>query len=108
MALAGAQVVFVAANFTYKTGCLHWQSLLRARAIENQCYVVAAGQCGTNARFHAYGHSMVIDPNGIILAQLGEQEEVAYAKINLEAVRDIREQIPSLKNRREDIYDLRW
>ena len=107
MALLGAQVVFVPADFTYKTGSLHWEVLLRSRAIENNCFIVAAGQCGTNARLHAYGHSMIIDPNGRVLAQLDEDEGIAYAPIDLGAIEDVKRQIPSLENRREDLYTLR-
>ena len=104
MALLGAQIVFTPANFTYKTGNLHWEILLRSRAIENNCFVIASAQCGTNAQFQAYGHSMVIGPSGMVLAGLHDEEGIAYADIDLNDIETVKRQIPSLANRREDIY----
>ena len=69
MALQGAQVMFVPASFTMPTGKDHWEPLLRARAIENGCYIVAAGQIGTKPAYAAYGNSMVVDPWGTIIAR---------------------------------------
>ena len=104
MALKGAQIVFTPANFTYETGSAHWESILRCRAIENGYYIVAAGQCGVNSSFRAYGHSMVIDPYGRILSLLENEEGILYAVIDTDYVKRMRGQIPSLNNRRTDIY----
>ena len=106
MADNGAEVLIVSANFTDSTGEAHWEPLLRARAIENTCYVLACGQCGQKPAFKAHGHSMVIDPWGRILAEAGEKEEILYADISSEVLKKTRKQIPCLQNQREDLYQL--
>ena len=91
----GAELVTVPAAFTKVTGEAHWESLLRARAIENQCYVIAAGQGGRHSQTReAWGHSMIIDPWGTVLAMVEEGEGVATAEINLEFVRNVRARMP--------------
>lgn len=104
MALRGAQVIFTPASFTMPTGKDHWEPLLRARAIENGCYVVAAGQIGTKPAYMAYGNSMVIDPWGTVIARAKDIPGITYAEIDLDYLEKIRSQIPSLQNRRADIY----
>lgn len=106
MADNGAEILIVSANFTAPTGEAHWEPLLRARAIENTCYVLACGQCGQKKAFKAHGHSMVIDPWGRILTEAGEQEEILYAELSALELEKTRKQIPSLKNQREDLYQL--
>ena len=106
MALAGAQVMFVPANFTDETGNAHWETLLRARAIENGCYVVATGQCGQKPQFKAHGHSMIIDPWGSVITQAGgEEPEIIYADIDLAEVERVRAKLPSLQHLRPNVYD---
>lgn len=101
LATAGAQVLLVPAAFTAHTGRDHWEVLLRARAIENQCYVVAAGQVGDHEPGRTcYGRSMIIDPWGIVVAQAPDTVGIAWADLDLERVRTIRQEIPSLANRR--------
>lgn len=107
MADHGAEMLIVSANFTDSTGEAHWEPLLRARAIENTCYVLACGQCGQKPAFKAHGHSMVIDPWGRILAEAGDKEEILYAEISSEVLKKTRNQIPCLQNQREDLYQLR-
>lgn len=107
MALEGAQVLFTPANFTLPTGKDHWEPILRTRAIENGCYVVAAAQIGKKPRFVAYGSSMVIDPWGTVLTRARETEGVSFAEIDLDYVDRVRGQLPSLKNRRPDVYELK-
>lgn len=104
MAEEGADLFFLPANFTAETGRAHWECLLRARAIENTCYVMAAGQIGQKPQFKAYGHSMIIDPWGEILAEAGEKEGLIYADFDPEEIRAVRNKMPSLKNIRRDIY----
>lgn len=104
MADLGAQVLIVSANFTDATGRDHWEPLLRARAIENTCYVLACGQCGGKKAFKAHGHSMIIDPWGRILAQAGEEETILYGELDPKLLETCRRQIPCLQNRRRDIY----
>ncbi len=97
----GAELVTVPAAFTRVTGEAHWETLLRARAIENQCYVIAAGQGGRhNERRETWGHSMIIDPWGVILAQHEEGEGVAVAEIDLHRLRDIRARMPIASQRK--------
>lgn len=104
MAARGAELLVVSANFTQDTGRAHWEPLLRARAIENTCYVAAAGQCGRNDSFTSYGNSMIIDPWGEVIARAGTEEEIIYAEVDAGRIRDVRTQIPSLANVRGDVY----
>ncbi len=104
MALDGAQVIIVPASFTLSTGKDHWEPLLRARAIENSCYILATDQIGEKNSYSAFGNSMVIDPWGTVLSRAGNREEIVYARIDLEYEKKVREMVPSLKNRREDVY----
>lgn len=102
LAEAGAEVLAVPAAFTRPTGEAHWHVLLRARAIETGCYVIAAAQAGSheNGR-QTYGHSMVIDPWGKVLAELdGDNPGVAVADIDLSAVTEARGRVPALANAR--------
>ena len=83
----------------------HWETLLRARAIENQCYVIAAAQVGRhNKNRHSYGHAMIIDPWGTMLAQVPGKEGLAFAHIDLSMISDIRSRMPVMAHRRADIY----
>jgi predicted amidohydrolase len=96
-----AQVLLVPAAFMMHTGRDHWEVLLRARAIENQCYVVAAGQIGDHDPGRTcFGRSMVVDPWGTVVAQAPDEVSVAYADIDLERLERIRAELPSLANRR--------
>lgn len=94
-------VLCVPAAFTYTTGQAHWQLLLRARAVENQCYVLAAAQGGKheNGR-RTWGHSMVVDPWGEVLAVCEEGEGMALAQIDTERIAQVRMQLPALAHRR--------
>jgi predicted amidohydrolase len=96
-----AQVIVVPAAFMMHTGRDHWEVLLRARAIENQCYVVAAGQIGDHDPGRTcFGRSMVIDPWGTVVAQAPDAVTVTVADLDLERLATIREELPSLANRR--------
>ena len=100
-AKAGAELLAVPAAFTRVTGEAHWHTLLRARAIENGAYVIAPGQCGTLAGGgQCYGHSLIVDPWGRVLADGGENEGFIVADIDLALVRDTRARIPSLRHDR--------
>jgi nitrilase len=97
----GAELFSVPAAFTKVTGQAHWQVLLRARAIENQCFVLAANQGGRHsAKRETYGHSMVIDPWGDILGCHADGEGLLLVDIDLEQLRQRRRQMPVLKHRR--------
>lgn len=94
-------VLVVPAAFTYTTGRAHWEVLLRARAIENQCCVLAAAQGGQHANGRrTWGHSMVIDPWGEVLDVLPEGEGVVIADANAQRIADVRTQLPALRHRR--------
>ena len=91
----------VPAAFTYTTGRAHWELLLRARAVENQCYVIAAAQGGTheNGR-RTWGHSLICDPWGEVLAVQAEGEGVVLAELDLARIAEVRAQLPALGHRR--------
>jgi len=91
----GAEIVTVPSAFTVVTGKAHWETLLRARAIENQCYIVAAAQGGKhNEKRETWGHTMIIDAWGTVLSKVEKGEGVAVAEIDLEKLRKIRERMP--------------
>ncbi len=101
LAIDGAQVLLVPAAFTAHTGRDHWEVLLRARAIESQCFVVAAGQVGDHEPGQrCYGRSMVIDPWGTVIAQAPDVVGVTLADIDLDRITTTRRDVPSLANRR--------
>ena len=104
LALAGAEVLAVPSVFTERTGRDHWEVLLRARAIENGAWVMAAGACGRGGpgAIPAWGHSMVVDPWGRVVAALGMTEGIVRAELDMAAVAAARRQIPVLANRRPE------
>jgi deaminated glutathione amidase len=96
----GAEILTVPAAFTAHTGAAHWHVLLRARAIENQCYVVAAGQVGQhNPHRRTFGHSMIIDPWGTVLAELDAGGGLAVAEIDLARLDQVRREMPCRDHR---------
>jgi predicted amidohydrolase len=107
LAIQGARLIFAPANFTMPTGKDHWETILRTRAIENGCYIVAPAQIGKKPKFTAFGNSMVVDPWGTVIARSKEEPGVTIAEIDLDFQDKIRGQLPSLKNRRSDVYDLK-
>ena len=97
----GAQLIFVPAAFTAYTGQAHWEPLLRARAIENQAYIIAPGQFGqSRSSFETHGHTMIVDPWGKILAELPEGAGTVLADIDLDYLEKVRAELPALKHRR--------
>jgi predicted amidohydrolase len=100
-AARGARFLCVPSAFTRETGKDHWEVLLRARAIENQAFVVAPAQCGRHGPDRAsHGHSLIVDPWGVVLAQQGDRPGVAVAECDLEEQDRMRARLPSLRNRR--------
>lgn len=98
---AGAEVLLVPAAFTLHTGKDHWTPLLRARAIESQCWVVAAGQWGQHpGGRRCYGHSMIVDPWGAVVAQCPDRQGLALATIDRAYLEEVRRSVPSLAHRR--------
>jgi predicted amidohydrolase len=107
LAVRGARVLVVPAAFTLATTREHWEVLLRARAIEDQAFVVAANQVGQHAPgFRSGGRSMIVDPWGVVLAQAPDTETFALAELDLDRQAEIRRTMPSLANRRPSAY--RW
>lgn len=98
---AGADIVAVPAAFTAPTGQAHWHVLLRARAIESACFVVAAAQSGQHEDGRStYGHSLVVDPWGDVLLDMGETPGLGFAELALERIADVRARVPVIANRR--------
>lgn len=101
LAQAGAQVLTVPAAFAQTTGMAHWDVLLRARAIETGCFVIAPAQCGTHVTRQGpvrktYGHSMVVDPWGAVIAQAGTEKCIIYADLDFGLVDKSRMRVPSI------------
>ena len=104
LVVQGAEVVFVPSAFRFETGVDHWDVLLRARAIEDQVFVIAAAQWGEwgppGRERRNYGNSLVADPWGRVLARAEDGVGVTFAELDLEEVRRVREQLPALRHRR--------
>ncbi len=97
-AVLGAHAVCVPSAFTYETGKAHWEVLVRSRAIENRCYILAPNQVGKSGKgVRHYGHSMIVGPWGEILAMAsGDKEEIIYAQLNLNDIKAARQKLPAL------------
>ncbi|VDN05729.1 unnamed protein product [Thelazia callipaeda] len=103
----GTHILTYPAAFTVSTGMSHWETLLRARAIETQCYVVAAAQTGKhNDKRSSYGHTMVVDPWGAVIAQCSEAVDMCFAEISPNYLDEIRKLQPVFDHRRSDLYSL--
>jgi len=101
LAFAGARIITIPSAFTFPTGEAHWDVLIRARAIENQCYVIAPAQFGPNVHgFSDYGNSMIVDPWGRVLARAADMEGVVIAPVDLEYLERVRRELPSLAHAR--------
>ncbi|MDI9624004.1 MAG: carbon-nitrogen hydrolase family protein [Methanothermobacter sp.] len=106
MTLQGAKILIFPGAFNMVTGPAHWKTLIRARAIDNQVFVVAASPArDKRADYVAYGHSMVVDPWGSVIYEAGADETIKNVKIDLSRVEKIRRRLPLLENRRPKIYD---
>jgi predicted amidohydrolase len=107
LAVRGARVITVPSAFTAETGRDHWQVLLRARAIENQLFVIGAGQIGeAPPHYRSYGRSAIVDPWGVVLATAPDAECHVVADLDFAELERIRESLPALANRRPETY--RW
>ncbi len=103
--LRKAQVAFVPAAYTLMTGKDHWEPILRARAAENQMYIVAPAQIGVKPAFQTYGRSLIVDPWGTVIAKMHDREGFIMSEIDPEYLESVRKQVPCLSNRRPDLYD---
>ncbi|MFL5822720.1 MAG: carbon-nitrogen hydrolase family protein [Solirubrobacteraceae bacterium] len=105
LSAAGAQVISVPSAFTLATTRDHWEILLRARAIENQCFVVAPNQIGSHPPGNrSGGRSMIVDPWGLVLATAPDAEVAVVAELDLSRLGDVRRRLPALTHRRTDVY----
>ena len=96
----GSELICIPAAFTKPTGRAHWETLLRARAIENSCFVIAPAQTGKHGeKRETHGHSMIIDPWGAVLANAGTEPGMAIAEIDTAVLNDVRRKLPSLRHR---------
>ncbi|HEY3585030.1 MAG TPA: nitrilase-related carbon-nitrogen hydrolase, partial [Casimicrobiaceae bacterium] len=94
-------LIVVPAAFTARTGAAHWEVLLRARAIENQCYVLAAAQAGTHpGGRRTFGHSMLVDPWGDVIASQAEGEGIVTGDVDAARIADVRARLPAVLHRR--------
>jgi nitrilase len=104
LAKKGAQIIALPAAFTLQTGKDHWEVLIRARAIENETYFAASGHCGSfmqgNSQRHNYGHSMIVDPWGHVVAKASDGPGVVTSRIDARRVKQVRDQIPVHQHRR--------
>lgn len=106
LANRGAEIVFLPAAFMLFTGKDHWEPLIRARAIENQCYMLASGQQGVDKNGRAtYGRSMIVDPWGTVIATAQDGNGFAIAELDFDRLAKIRSELPSLANRRKEVFD---
>jgi predicted amidohydrolase len=105
LAVRGARLITVPSAFTLTTGRDHWEVLLRARAIENQAFIVAPNQVGeAPPSYSSYGRSMIVDPWGVVLATAADEETFVVAELDLATQNRVREKLPSLANRRPAAY----
>jgi deaminated glutathione amidase len=105
LAVGGAEIITVPSAFTLATTRDHWEVLVRARAIENQCFVIAANQIGAHPPGHrSGGRSLIVDPWGVVLATAPDTETAVVADLDLDLLADVRRRLPSLANRRSGIY----
>jgi predicted amidohydrolase len=103
----GALVLFYPGAFNMTTGPAHWQLLFRSRALDNQVYCVGvAPALNEDASYHSYGHSIVASPWGEVLAEAGQKEEMIFCEIDLDEIKKVRDELPLLKNKREDLYEV--
>jgi predicted amidohydrolase len=105
LAMRGARVITVPSAFTERTGRDHWEVLIRARAIEDQVFIVAAGQIGpAPPHYRSYGRSMIVDPWGVVLAEAPDTECFVSADLDFANQDEIRDRLPSLRHRRPEAY----
>lgn len=107
MAEKGASILFYPGAFNQTTGPAHWELLFRSRALDNQAFCIGvAPALNMDASYHSYGHSIVANPWGEVIAQAGEKEELILCEIDLSEIKKVREELPVLKNKRKDLYEV--
>ena len=107
MALEGAEILIFPGAFNLTTGPAHWQMLFKSRALDNQVYAIGvAPALDKDANYNSYGHSIAVNPWGEVIEELSFDEELKIVEIDLDEISRIREEIPVLKNRRTDLYEI--
>ncbi len=107
MANRGARVIFLPAQFNMTTGPAHWEMSLRARAMDNELFLVAAAAARYEGfSYECWGHSSVVDPYGTVLASCGAEETILYADLDLARVDEVRRQLPTFLHLRRDVYQV--
>lgn len=107
MAEKGASILFYPGAFNQTTGPAHWELLFRSRALDNQVFCIGvAPALNKDASYHSYGHSIVTNPWGEVITQADEKEELIVCEIDLNEIKKVREEIPILKNKRNDLYEV--
>ncbi len=108
MALKGAQIIIVPAAFNMTTGPAHWEIMFRSRSLDNQVYSVGVAPArDENGGYVSYANSIAVSPWGDVIKRFGEKEQLEITELDLDRVYEIREQLPLLKHRREDVYILK-
>ena len=103
----GAQILVYPGAFNMTTGPAHWELLFRSRALDNQVFCIGvAPALNENASYHSYGHSIVVNPWGEVICQLKQNEELKIVEIDLNEIKKVRQEIPVLKNKRNDLYEI--
>ena len=107
MALEGAEILIFPGAFNLTTGPAHWELLFRSRALDNQVYAIGvAPALDKDASYNSYGHSIAVNPWGEVIEELDYSEELKIVEIDLDEIKRVREEIPVLKNRRVDLYEI--
>ena len=107
MALNGAEILIFPGAFNLTTGPAHWELLFRSRALDNQVYAIGvAPALDKDASYNSYGHSIAVNPWGEVIEELDYSEELKIVEIDLDEIKRVREEIPVLKNRRVDLYEI--
>lgn len=103
----GALILFYPGAFNMTTGPAHWELLFKSRALDNQVYCIGvAPALNEDASYHSYGHSIITNPWGDVVIEASQKEELITCEINLDEIKKIREELPLLKNKREDLYEI--
>ena len=103
----GALMLIYPGAFNQTTGPAHWELLFRSRALDNQVFCVGvAPALNKDASYHSYGHSIVANPWGEVITQANEKEEIIYCEVDLDEIKKVRDELPILKNKREDLYEV--
>lgn len=105
----GAEILFYPGAFNQTTGPAHWELLFRSRALDNQVFCVGvAPALNMDASYHSYGHSIVTNPWGEVVCQADEKEDLIICEIDLDEIKKVRQELPVLKNKREDLYEVKF